>query len=311
MATCNGEQFLRQQIDSVLNQGYENFEFIICDDNSDDSTIDIISSYLLKHPQIKLYKNSSCIGVVKNFEKGITLSRGDYIALCDQDDIWRVDKLNIYLNQLKNINRNLKSAPIMIHSDLRMISSTDKIIKSSYFQFRKYKLRANKDLSHIVGPCGVMGNTILMNSKLKEYILPFPDALAVHDYWIALINEIYGYRITVNDTLVDYRIHEKNFSNSKNNIDRSFLKVLKNILTLKIRKMPYLNIGREKVISQLLKREDIPKNDKELLEKYLKYFDKHSSRILKFYILVRYDFVKRDLLYRLNLFMSILFLKKI
>ncbi len=302
MATYNGEQFLRQQIDSILNQGYKDFEFIICDDKSNDSSIDIVSSYMAKHPQIKLYKNSIRLGSLKNFEKAITLSCGEYIALCDQDDIWREDKLKIQLSLLQSIN-NSNRTPIMVHSDLRMINDKNSIIKKSYFKFRKYKLKESKDLSHILGPCGVMGNTIVMNKALKKLVLPFPDTLTTHhDYWIAIINEIYGQRVTCLEPLVDYRIHEKNLSNSLSNINRSLLK---------IRKVPYFNLGREKLIYTILKRDNISKADRDILKKYLKYFDKNSSRIVKYYILIKYDFVKRDWYYRLNLFISLLFTKKV
>jgi glycosyltransferase involved in cell wall biosynthesis len=107
MCTYNGEKYLREQLDSIVNQTYPIYEFIIQDDCSTDATFDILSEYRLQYPYIKLYQNEKQKGINENFFSAISLATGDYIALSDQDDVWVLDKLKI---QIESIGDNWLSA---------------------------------------------------------------------------------------------------------------------------------------------------------------------------------------------------------
>ena len=305
MTTYNGEKFLQQQIDSILEQSYQDFELIICDDMSTDNTLNIIDTYMKKHLNIELHKNIHRLGSVKNFEKAITLCKGKYIALSDQDDIWEKNKLEILIHEMKQLEQTDENTPIMIHSDLSMINEDNKTIERSYFKFRNYTLAKTKKLSYILGPCGVMGNTILMNKSLKKHILPFPNNLIVHDYWIALINEVYGKRITIEQPLVNYRIHETNLSNSAHNLSSHHLTT--NIFNANL---PYMGIGREKLLRTFLSNYTVPNADAELIKKFLTYLDFNTNKLAIFYTLVTFNFVKEGFYYRLKLFFKILITSK-
>ncbi len=95
MCTYNGERFLAQQLDSIINQTYTNIEIVICDDGSTDKTIQMIQEYQKKFATIKLYQNKTNLGFVQNFAKAISLTTGDYVATSDQDDIWLKNKIEI------------------------------------------------------------------------------------------------------------------------------------------------------------------------------------------------------------------------
>ncbi|NBL00422.1 MAG: glycosyltransferase family 2 protein, partial [Erysipelotrichia bacterium] len=221
LTTFNAENFLVEQIESILHQTYSNIELVIHDDASDDRTCSIIEDYCQKYSNIKLIKNNHNIGCVNNFESAISSCSAKYIALSDQDDIWARNKLEMQMQNLLRYEKGHKSMPIMVHSDLMMIDESNRVLYRSYFQFRKYKLKKHKDLGHILGPCGVMGNTILFNDALKKLIIPFPHNLSIHDYWIALITELLGKRITIYSPLVQYRIHSNNLSNNQSSLQRS------------------------------------------------------------------------------------------
>ena len=98
LCTYNGEQFLKKQIDSLLNQTYSNLQIIICDDASQDDTKAILEDY--SDSRIKKIFNHKNIGYIKNFEQAINLCKGDFIALCDQDDIWKPEKIETMLNSI-------------------------------------------------------------------------------------------------------------------------------------------------------------------------------------------------------------------
>jgi len=93
LATYNGERFLKEQLDSILEQSYTDIEIIACDDCSTDSTPQILEDYQKKDSRLKVYFNEKNLGFKKNFEKCISLCDGDYIALSDQDDVWTKDHI--------------------------------------------------------------------------------------------------------------------------------------------------------------------------------------------------------------------------
>ena len=94
MATYNGEKYISQQIDSILNQEFTDFNLIICDDQSTDQTIQIIKEYMQKDSRISLYINESNLGYNQNFMKLIQLSDSPFFSIADQDDIWYPNQLN-------------------------------------------------------------------------------------------------------------------------------------------------------------------------------------------------------------------------
>ncbi|MDO6828654.1 glycosyltransferase [Poseidonibacter sp. 1_MG-2023] len=299
MTTYNGEFFLEKQLDSIINQSYKNIEIIICDDKSSDKTLEILQAYVNKYSFIKLYKNSSNLGYVKNFEKAIKLCTADYIALSDQDDIWENNKLEKQLKIMIEEEKHSLDIPILIHSDLSIIDKDDRIINNSYLNFRKYKLKKDKDLGHIIGPCGVMGNTILFNKILKKNILPFPIYVENHDYWISLINEILGKRITLNNKLVKYRIHPTNTSNTEAKLSskKTLFTLFKELFTNN-NYPAYIKSHRFLLISYILKNFKISKDDKQILIKFQEYLSSETTTFTKIQNAFKYSFYKRDFKYK-------------
>ena len=100
----NSENFIRETIESIVNQTYRNWELLITDDNSSDKSCEIINSYVKKYPRIKLYqlKNNSGAGVARN--NSILKASGRFIAFCDSDDRWLAEKLKKQVDFLMKHN---------------------------------------------------------------------------------------------------------------------------------------------------------------------------------------------------------------
>lgn len=308
MATCNGEKFIAAQIESIMSQTYTNIELIICDDLSQDNTIHFIREYASTYPQIKLYRNKKRLGFVKNFEQAISLCLGSYIALCDQDDIWYPEKLTTYIQHMQKTEQKHPGSPVMLHSDMRIIDNEDNLLHDSYFQFKHYKLNPDKDLGHIAGPCGVMGNTIMMNRSLTELILPFADCVALHDYWIALINELKGKRVTLDFPLSSYRIHETNTSNTTQKTSASLSLVQKiNGLFKKSITPPFIGSHRSCIIQYVMQHFSLDMQDRTLLIHFQTYLRQEGSKLARIYYLFHHSLLKRDLRYRLEVLINLLF----
>src|SRR5277367_1671319 len=100
LCTYNGAKYLAQQLDTLVDQTYLHIEIIVVDDCSTDETFVILKVYASKYPQFKLYQNKKNLGFTANFERAVTLCNGELIALCDQDDLWHAEKIELQVNAI-------------------------------------------------------------------------------------------------------------------------------------------------------------------------------------------------------------------
>jgi len=305
IAVYNGEKFLKQQLESILAQTYKNIEIYISDDKSTDNTLKILSLYQKKYPKKLFYSsNEKNVGLVKNFENLISNCSSEYIALSDQDDIWAKNKLEIQINEMLKMEEIDDNRACLVHSDLSMIDDHSHLINRSYFKYRNYHLKLKKDLGHILGPCGVMGNTILLNKKLKDIILPFPEELDFHDYWIAVNCELFGKRKTLKLQLVKYRIHYNNSSNSKEKFDkRKKHKFNRDI------KLPNLETNRKYFLSTLRNKIKID-TDIKIFDAYLDYLEFKKSKTSIYLNLLKHSLVNRKIYFRTKMAFKIFLTKR-
>jgi len=210
LATYNGEKYIKEQLDSIYNQTLTPDEVIVCDDCSTDSTIDILKLYE-KNYSLKLFVNHEKLGVIKNFEKAISLCSGDYILLSDQDDIWLPEKIETYYNTSKSQNNT--KIPLLIFSDLLLVYNNNLNTKNTFWKHNGFKI--NKyTYKHILYGNFVTGCSIMINREMKKLILPFPNECTMHDHWIALIGYFFGKIIIIEKPLLYYRQHNNNVTDN-------------------------------------------------------------------------------------------------
>ena len=101
LATYNGEKYLKEQIDSILNQTYKNIRLIISDDCSKDKTREILKQYEEKESRIKVFYQEKNLGYIKNFEFLLKQVENEYYMLSDQDDVWLPEKIEKSLEKEK------------------------------------------------------------------------------------------------------------------------------------------------------------------------------------------------------------------
>lgn len=302
LASYNGEKYIAEQLESIFTQSYQYFKLYIADDRSTDNTVSIIKTFQERFvDRIDFTINDIQLGVVKNFETLLSHCEEEYITFSDQDDIWESDKLTLQIKAIMQLEKESVTKACLVHSDLSMMDENAKLIADSYFHFRGYSLNQKKDLGHILGPSGVMGNTLMMNRELRNKSLPFPAGLEVHDYWIAIVAELYGKRKTLQQPLVRYRIHNKNSSNSIQSIQSNN----RQWLTTRDIKLPYLESKRHYIMSNLLKRV-LPNEDKKSIQAFYDYLTFSKSRLEMYLDLIRYSLVKRGIWFRVKLFVKLM-----
>lgn len=216
IATHNGEQFIIEQLDSILKQIEFNDEIIISDDNSNDNTVEIIKN--INDQRIKIYTNNFS-NLIRNFEFLINISKGDIIFLCDQDDIWDERKISFHIESYKKVDY-----PLLVLSDVMLIDEYGaKLMKSFYSNKFTDNFFVNLYKNNFIG-C-----SISFNKELKKYILPFPKNIPMHDWWIGIVAITFGNTNFIESKLTYYRRHSGNFTN---NINSSLLLKLKWRLSL-------------------------------------------------------------------------------
>lgn len=205
MTSYNGSNYIRQQIESIINQIGEYDEIIICDDASTDDTVQIINS--IKDSRIKLFINSINLGVLRNYSQCLEKAKNDLIFLSDQDDVWmkdKVAKIKCEFSQNPEITLVLSNAIVIDSNGAQVQPSFLKLTDGQYLGGIRVvdSLIKNKYL----------GGAIAFKRHMLKYILPFPPSLPMHDMWIGIINDIYGKTFHISKPLIQYRRHGSNVS---------------------------------------------------------------------------------------------------
>ncbi len=199
LATYNGSKYIREQLDSVLSQTYPNIEIIIVDDGSKDETLKIITDYQHNYDNISLFPNEQNLGYIKTFEKGMLLAKGEFIALCDQDDFWLPEKIQLLYDNIEDY--------LLIYHDSELVDSS----LTSYginFSDKKRMKSFDSCLVFVTDNC-IPGHTTLIRKKLVQLATPFPTTIP-HDHWLAFVASMNGGVKFLNKPLVRYRNHDAN-----------------------------------------------------------------------------------------------------
>ena len=208
MATYNGRRYVAQQIESILNQTYQDFRLIISDDSSTDSTLKILEEYEKKDQRIEIYCQGENLGIVANFEFLIGKVRSEYFMFSDQDDIWEPDKIEKTLDKMEKENLDL------VYTDLVVVDSRLKEIAPSYWKLKglDYRIKKYNNFESLYLNNFVTGCTMLVKSKWINDFLPLPkkSKYILHDYWIALVISQSGRIGYIDEATVKYRQHTNN-----------------------------------------------------------------------------------------------------
>jgi len=210
MCTYNGAEFLSAQLQSIIMQSRPPDEIIICDDRSTDDTQTLLEKFAAdSRVPVTLHSNDQNLGSVKNFERAISLCTGDVIALSDQDDVWRNDKLQLIEDAF-----NQSPAAGLVFSDAAIVDEVltplnRRMWDEVGFDAHKRKLvRTGRALEVLITGWTVTGATMAFRSSFVKLSLPIPDEIAmIHDGWIALTIAAVANVVALDEPLIQYRQH--------------------------------------------------------------------------------------------------------
>ena len=195
MTVYNGAEFIRQQIQSVLDELTGDDELIIHDDLSTDETVKVVAEFVADR-RVKFRKNEKKLGVVKNFERTLQEARGDYVFLCDQDDIWLPGKVDACINALK--------VHTLVVTDCVVVDQNLNVISPSFFELRHSGPGVLKNICKNT----FLGCCMAFRRELLDIGLPIPSKMPMHDMWLGLLAQINGSVIFIDQKLSLYRRHQ-------------------------------------------------------------------------------------------------------
>lgn len=224
MATYNGEKYIKEQIDSLLCQTFEDYCIYIHDDGSDDNTLKIVREYEKNNTErIVIMQGESTGEAKRNFLFMLKNVTADIYMFCDQDDVWKTDKIE---KAVKEINKTIGKKPVLVYTDLEYVDKNLNVIEKSYFSYQEKDITKNSVKDVLIKNLFV-GCTLAFNKQLRDVAINYKniDYLQMHDWWIGLLACAMGNVIFINEQTIKYRQHDNNVTGSKN--QGRIIKILK------------------------------------------------------------------------------------
>ena len=221
LAVYNGAKYLPELLASLEAQTYRPLELIVVDDCSSDNSVELIKNFPLSFEK-KILSNQQNKGPVYSFKKLASLCSGNFIAFCDQDDIWVPEKIELSVNELKKKDAH---KPGLVFSDLSIIDEQSRLLHNSFWQIRRLVHPVKFKLSDIL--CGniVTGCTVTINQALATLLAKMPVDIIMHDWWLALIAYSFGSFSFISKPTVLYRSHTNSVTSK---VKTTFFTVFKN-----------------------------------------------------------------------------------
>lgn len=274
MSTYNGEKYVAEQLDSILNQTYKNIEIVVRDDGSKDNTVKIIKEYQKKYNNIKLVTGKN-LGFIKSFFELLKITESDYYAYADQDDVWMENKIELAVNLLNELD---DTKPNMAFGNSDYYDENMNLIGEGE-KHRKFSFKS------ALFECVSQGMTMTINKKTRDYIVENPPKTCFfHDWWTYLICIGLGNVVYSDVTTVKYRRMKTNATSEGQGYIKLLIWRIKNLL---------INDGIKDVKRQMINFKEI--YYKELNEENKKVLDLFSNEKYNFFVAIKKAFYSKKL----------------
>lgn len=214
MAAYNGSAYIAEQIESIIAQTYPCWRLTISDDGSKDNTVEIIDSYAAKYPQkIRRISSGHAFGNAReHFFWLMQNCSAEYICFCDQDDVWKPNKLALFAEAMEELEKaGSPELPLLVFSDLQVVDEQLRTLHPSIMRLQQQKAEI-ADYRELLFKNVVNGNAMMMNGSLAKLAgkCTSPSDTMMHDWWIAITAAKFGKTAFVDEATILYRQHSTN-----------------------------------------------------------------------------------------------------
>jgi len=196
IATYNGEKYLYQQLESIINQDYPHLEIVISDDGSTDGTVEIIKSFAVKDQRIRFLPNDAHRGYVRNFMRAFKACAGQLISPSDQDDVWSPEKTRRLVENMGSAN--------LIYCDSRLVDSNNFPLGRNFSDTTR--MLAGDDSRSLILCTSICGHAMLFRPQILDRIDDL-ESVSYIDWLISFLAMEGGSVVYLNEVLVNWRQH--------------------------------------------------------------------------------------------------------
>lgn len=262
MSTYNGEKYLEEQLDSIINQQNIKIDVLIRDDGSTDDTLKILEKYSKSYKNITYYTGKNLRSAQSFMDLIYSCGEYEYYAFADQDDVWDLDKLETGIKYLNKDYHLYGCKKRIVDKNLKFLNQED-------------EEPVDLTLGSVLLRCNIAGCTMIFDNFLREKILEYkPQKISMHDSWILKVAVCVGKVYFDIQTHMFYRQHEKNVVGAK---DKKIIIWKNRIKNFKKRKEDTMRIDMAK----------------ELYKKYSKYLDESLKEDLYYFAYSRESYKNR------------------
>lgn len=298
MATYNGEKYIKEQINSILNQTYTDWKLYVSDDCSTDATYKILCEYVEQYPKkIEIINHNKKMGGAKeNFSFLYEhVPEADYYMFADQDDVWiesKIEKMICFFEE-----KVAEEIPVLIYCDLYITNHSLEIISDSFMKHQKYE-REKQNTYSVLSKNYIPGCVMMFNDNLKKVVKRIPLDCFMHDWWLTLGAMFFGKVYFYNESLNYYRQHENNTIGASMNqsLIGGIVNILKGMFRSPIKRAKDIIDSNSKSLLQVNKQTSLflekyndvlKENDKKCFEKFHVVIN-GKNRIKSVFIFLKY-----------------------
>lgn len=210
LVTDHAESWLPDLLRSLERQTYPNWQLMVCDQSSGDATVEQLQAWQKNHPQLlkHLILHANKQRVIQSLNELVEASCADYLMLCDQEDIWFPEKIELQFAAMQVLEKEAEETlPLLIHSDLAVIDSDKEILCPSFWEYRGLDIQQRAEAYLLNNP--VMSSVTLFNRTAANAVFPIPQQELRAEHWLALICAWFGKVHALPHPTILYRWHEK------------------------------------------------------------------------------------------------------
>ena len=215
MSTYNGVRWMDEQIESIVNQTYADWRLAVRDDGSSDDTIGRLREWQTRLGNKMTIIEGRNVGVIKSFEQLLLQCTSEYCMLCDQDDFWKPEKVEMTMNEMHTIEIQKPDMPAMVFTSVDLVDGNLKPLGKTFFQQNHFDFPFAMSFRNICVCNCVAGCTMMLNERARKLVVPFSANAPMHDWWIAALVAKNGIVSVVEYPTMLYRQHGDNVCGSK------------------------------------------------------------------------------------------------